>query len=87
MKSFGFKCNETFYLRSRMPMKRVVEMHGNANVWLKRWRKNAKAQTWMFDCTSKTLRNGNWKNYIMEIQSNGKSSNLRTTTTINSRWW
>jgi hypothetical protein len=68
-------------------MKRVAEMHGNANVWLKRWRKNAKQQYWMFNCVDKTIRNGNWKNYALEIQGNGGSSNLRTSATINSRWW
>jgi hypothetical protein len=87
MKDFGMKCNEVFYLRSRLPMKRVVEMHGNANVWLRRWRKNAKGQQWMFDCTKKVIRNNQWKNYVLEIQGNGRSNNLRTSATINSRWW
>jgi len=71
-------------------MNRVAEMHGNTNVWLKRWRNNVKAQQWYFDEKSKTIRNNNWKNYALEIQSNGhsvSSINIKTTTTINSRWW
>jgi hypothetical protein len=41
-KDFGMVCNRPFYFRSRLPMGRIAEMHGNNNVWLKRWRKNAK---------------------------------------------
>jgi hypothetical protein len=67
MKDFGFVCDRPFYLRSRLPMKRVAEMHGNSNVWLKRWRKNAKPQQWRFDCKSKMVLNMHWKNYALEI--------------------
>jgi len=38
-------------------MNRVIEMHGNANLWLKRWRNNVKAQQFYFDGVSKTIRN------------------------------
>jgi hypothetical protein len=53
---FGFWCQKPFYLRSRLPMKRVAECHGANNVWLRRWRKNTIAQQFFFDCTSKTIR-------------------------------
>jgi hypothetical protein len=86
-KDFGMVCNRPFYLRSRLPMKRVAECHGANNIWLRRWRKNTAAQQFFFDCTSKTIRSQQWKNYAMEIQSNGGSSNLRMTSGINSRWW
>jgi hypothetical protein len=69
-----------------MPMKRVAECHGANNVWLKRWRKNVKAQQWYFDEVSKTVKNNYWKSHSLDIQSNGRSNNLRCTTT-NSRWW
>jgi hypothetical protein len=48
-------------------MKRIAEMQGGRNVVLKRWRKNAKQQWWTFNCVDKTIRNGNWKNYALEI--------------------
>jgi hypothetical protein len=32
-KEFGFHINRPFYLRSRLPMKRVAECHGANNVW------------------------------------------------------
>jgi len=85
-KEFGFHINRPFYVRSRMPMQRVIECHGANNVWLKRWRKNTTAQQWYFDEVSKTIKNNHWKSHSLDIQSNGGSSNVRCTTT-NSRWW
>jgi hypothetical protein len=85
-KDFGFHINRPFYIRSRMPMKRVAECHGANNVWLKRWRKNVKAQQWYFDEVTKTLKNNYWKSHSLDIQGNGGSTNIRCTTT-NSRWW
>ena len=42
-KEFGLHINRPFYIRSRMPMQRVIECHGANNVWLKRWRNNVRA--------------------------------------------
>jgi hypothetical protein len=56
MKDWGMHSNRPFYLRSRLPMKRVAEVHGANNLWLRRWRKNTAAQQFFFDCTSKTIR-------------------------------
>jgi hypothetical protein len=66
-KEFGFHINRPFYLRSRLPMKRVAECHGANNIWLRRWRKNVTAQQFFFDMASKTIRSQQWKNYAMEI--------------------
>jgi hypothetical protein len=84
---FGFYPNRPFYFRSRLPMQRVMECIGANNLTLKRWRKNVKAQQFVFDPVSKTIRSKQWNNYGMEIQSNGGSANLRMTSGINSRWW
>jgi len=84
---FGFHINRPFYFVSRLPMKRVIEAYGNSNLAIRRYRKNQKQQMWWFDSVSKTLRSNYWKNYCMEIQSNGGSSNLRMISTISSRWW
>jgi hypothetical protein len=73
-KEFGFHCNRPFYISSRLPMHRVAEMLGGTNVTLKRWVKNRKAQQWFFDCTSKLVRNNYWKNYCLNIPSNGKAN-------------
>jgi hypothetical protein len=86
-KEFGMHCSRPFYLRSKMFMRRVAMVHGANNIDLRRWRKNNKTQQFYFDCASKTIRSNHWKNYAMEIQSNGGSSNLRMTSGITSRWW
>jgi len=83
---FGFHINRPFYIRSRLPMKRIIECIGANNVTQRRWRKNTRAQEWFFDGVSKTIKNNNWKSHSLDIQSNGNSSNIRCTTT-NSRWW
>jgi len=62
---FGFHINRPFYIRSRMPMKRVLESIGANNITLKRWRKNVTAQQWWFDEKTKTVKNQQWKNYAM----------------------
>jgi hypothetical protein len=62
-------------------------MLGGTNMVLKRWRNNQRQQQFFFDEVSKTIRNNYWKNYCLDIQSNGRSNNLRTVSGINSRWW
>jgi hypothetical protein len=62
-------------------------MLGGRNMVLKRWRKNTRQQQFFFDEVTKTVRNNYWKNYCLEIQSNGGSSNLWTSSSITSRWW
>jgi hypothetical protein len=84
--NFGFNIGRPFYIRSRLPMKRIAECVGANNVVLKRWRKNAMGQQWAFDGKTKTLVNQQWKSHSLDIQSNGGSANIRCTTT-NSRWW
>ena len=68
-------------------MKRVVECIGANNLVLKRSRPKIAAQQYFFNGVSKTIHSNHWKNYVMEIQSNGGSSNLRMISTITSRWW
>jgi hypothetical protein len=67
---FGFVALEPFYLRSKLPMERVVECVGASNSVIKKWYKNRKAQQWRFDPVSKTVRNMNWTSYVF---SKGKT--------------
>jgi hypothetical protein len=83
---FGFYINRPFYIRSRMPMRRVAESISGSRIVIKRWIKNRAAQRFWFDNTSKTIKSHHWKHVSIDIQSNGGSSTLRMTTT-NSRWW
>jgi hypothetical protein len=55
-RDFGFYINRPFYIRSRMPMKRVVEAVGARNIVLKNLVRNRRAQKWIFDGSSKTIK-------------------------------
>jgi hypothetical protein len=86
-KNFGFHINRPFYIVSRLPMQRVVEAIGANDMRLRRYIKGRVAQQYYFDEVSKTIRSQQWKNYCIEIQSNGSSKEIRMTSGINSRWW
>ena len=86
-KEFGWHINRPFYMVSRLPFHRVIECIGANNLVIKRWRKNTAPQQFTFNGVDKTIRSNHWKNYAMEIQSNGGSTNVRMTSGINSRWW
>jgi hypothetical protein len=81
-KGFGFIVDETFYLRSTLPMQRVAECVGASNVSIKKWYKNRRAQEWRFDPVSKTIRNRNWTSYVFSMEG----TNLRCRS-MNSRWF
>ena len=80
-KDFGFEINRPFYIRSKMPMGRVMEAISANNVTLKKFYKNRKSQQWVFDRVSNTIKNQNWKNYSLDKQ--GGNLTVRTT---NSKW-
>jgi hypothetical protein len=87
VEDFGLYIHRPFYLVSRLPMKRVVEAIGANNLVIRKYVKGRKAQQFRFDVTSSTIRSEQWTNYCMEIQNNGRSSNARMTSGVNSRWW
>jgi hypothetical protein len=67
-------------------MQRIAEAVGT-DVRLRRWHSGRlRQQTWRFDGTTKTLKSQYYKTYSLDITNNGRSTNLRITTT-NSRWW
>jgi hypothetical protein len=83
---WGMHINRSFYLRSRMPMKRVAELVGS-DVRLRRYVvSRVRTQTWKFDGVSKTIKSEYQKSYSLEIPNSGRNNQLRATTT-NSRWW
>jgi hypothetical protein len=84
---FGFWPNRPFYMRSRMPMRRVMRCHGGGWIHLNRWVKNRQDQLFYFDGVSKTIKSQQWKNYAIEKHSNGGHPYMRATSNVNSRWW
>jgi len=85
-KDFGFYASRPFYIRSKLPMQRFVEVVGGRNVVLKTFAKNRRAQQFIFDAKSKTIKSYQWKDRSLDIQNAGKSSNLQVWKT-NARWF
>jgi hypothetical protein len=81
-RDFGFIAMEPFYLKSRLPMERVVECVGANNAVIKKWAKGRKAQEWRFDPVSKTVRGMYWTSYCLSQEG----ANLRCRS-MNSRWF
>jgi hypothetical protein len=84
--TYGFHMNRPFFMRSRLPMRRVIECVSNAYLRHKRWYKNRRAQEWIFDGVSKTIQSYYWRNRAIEITSSGNSQTLRMNA-VTSRWW
>jgi hypothetical protein len=85
-KEWGMWISRAFYIRSRLPMRRVAETV-STDVRLRRYHSGrSRQQTWRFDYTSKTIKSEYYKSYSMTIPNNGRNNQLRVTTT-NSRWW
>ena len=68
-------------------MHRVAEMIGASNITLKRYAKGRKAQQFVFDGVKKIVQSNHWKNYCVEIASNGGSQNIGARANCPSRWW
>lgn len=88
-KHFGFEINRPFYIRSRMPMQRMVTSNGN-NIYLSDYKEGNTAQQFYFDEKSKTLRSQKYKirstNKALNIGNHGRGYNLDMSSPT-SRWW
>jgi len=81
-RDFGMIALEPFYLRSKLPMQRVVECVGANNSVIKKWANGRKAQQLRFDPVSKTVRGMYWTSYSLSQEG----ANLRCRS-MNSRWF
>jgi hypothetical protein len=82
----NIEINRPFYLRSRMPMQRVVECWGANNIILSDFIKDRRGQQFFFDEKSKTIKSQQWQDRSINIQGNGRSGNVNMQGTT-SRWW
>jgi hypothetical protein len=85
-KDFGFEMNRPFYIRSRMPMGRVIEWAGSGHIHIRSYRAGQKSQQFYFDGITKTVKSNNWKSHSINIVSDGKSNHV-TMSGTNSRWF
>jgi len=89
IEEFGFFANRPFYIRSRLPNKRMAECEGNHLVRQRRWRKNETGQQWFFDPVTKVIRSKKWNNRVLEIETQNSSNGFGRVRcyTPSSRWW
>jgi hypothetical protein len=85
-REFGFHIGRAFLFRSRLPMKRVIELVGDRYLRLKRYYKGRVAQTFYFDQRTKTLKSKRYTHKSIEITNGTSGSDTRAWTT-NSRWF
>jgi NADPH-dependent glutamate synthase beta subunit-like oxidoreductase len=78
---FGFKINEPFYIRSKMPMRRCIETNGS-NAYLNTLEREKKSQHWVFDERTKTI-----KSVQYEGKSFSMTGNNLVITTTSARWF
>jgi hypothetical protein len=84
--TWGFTANKPFYLRSKLPSRRVMEVTGGRNLVLKRARKDQEQQQFFFDSTTKTIKSQKFKEKSLDIQGGGSTKNMQIWKT-NARWF
>jgi hypothetical protein len=82
---WGFHRNRPFYIRSKMPSGRTLEVVGS-NLVLKTILKWRKPQMFIFDGVSKTIKSEQYPEKSLDIAKSGKSRNLQLWKT-NARWF
>lgn len=83
--NFGFYKGRQFYLVSKLPMSRVLEVQGGRNLYLK-MRTNRSTQKFYFDQITKTIKSVAYSSKSLDIQNSGNSNNLQIWNT-NARWF
>jgi len=84
---FGLFANRPFYIRSRLPNRRVAECQGNHDVRQRKWRNNETGQQWIFDPTMKVIRSKKWNNRVLEVQNHSNGLGNMRCYTPSARWW
>ena len=81
--AFGFYVERPFYIQSKLPSGRFIDLVGRDLVVKTRNGRNT--QEWYFDNRSKTIKSKS-NNQSIDIRSGGRSNHLQVWTT-NSGWW
>jgi hypothetical protein len=72
----GFYRNRPFYIVSRLPKRRVLEVVGGRNLVIKTKHSKRQSQLFYFDHLTKTIKSKQYSGRSLDIQSAGKSNNL-----------
>jgi hypothetical protein len=88
-KEFGMELERPFYLRTKLEtgrIWRVVTAQKGDNLTLNQFKRNSENQQFFLDAETKTLKSVADKTKSWDIESKGKSRNVRLDTT-NARWF
>jgi hypothetical protein len=85
-KDFGFYINRPFYIMSKLPMRRVLDIKGGRNINLQSRVNGKKTQQFTFDEKTKTIQSIGFKGKSLEIQNEGRNGNVQINA-VNSRWF
>lgn len=75
-RDFGFWINRPFYIISRLPMKRALEIVGGRNMVIRSKVFGRRTQQFVFDIKSKTVKSVAYMDRSLDIANAGRSSNL-----------
>jgi hypothetical protein len=67
MGDYGFEINRPFYIKSRMPMGRVVMSPNGNNIQIRTRNQADDGQLWIFDGVSKTLKSKKYSNKSLQF--------------------
>jgi len=81
---FGLYVERPFYIVSKLPAHRYLDLINNRNMVIKT-RNERKTQIWWFDQKSLTIKT-KLNNQSWDIQSSGRTKNMQIWST-NSGWW
>jgi len=85
---WGFYRNKHFYIRSRLPMKRIIQVCPGNKTCIRRRVDPTKrnGQIWYFDPVGKVIKDIAWK-YVIEIRGSGTQNHLALNSKMTSMWW
>jgi len=70
-KDFGLDRNRPFYIVSRLPMERVVDVTQGNYLYLRRMKHDYIKQQFFFDPVTKTIKSQQWKDKSLDQRSSG----------------
>lgn len=82
----GIHLGRPFYIQSRLPMQRVVEVVGGRNLVMKTMDRTRETQIFFLDPHTKTIKSVKHRDQSIDIQGAGNSANMQIWST-NNRWY
>jgi hypothetical protein len=85
--AYGLFANRPFFIRSRLPDKRMAECQGNRDVRQRAFRQGETSQQWVFDPIKKVIRSKKWNDRVLETSNHAHGRGSMRCYTESGRWW